>query len=188
MPSPRATAWATTGIALATAAILLAMGQPLLGPDGRFGIWEGNIWSPANSQRFADPYSFSHVCHGMVFFAILWVAARKLSLRARYLVAALAEAGWEILENSPFIINRYREATLAQGYSGDSVLNSESDLLMMSLGFLLAAKAKPWHSLALFLAMEIGCLLWVRDNLTLNVIMLISPLQGIKAWQLAGRP
>lgn len=169
-------------------AILLAMGRTFLGPDGRFGFWEGNIWSSANSQGFADPYSFSHVCHGIIFFAILWAAARKLSLRARYLVAVLAEAAWEILENSPLIINRYREATLAQGYSGDSVLNSQSDLLMMSLGFLLAAKVKPWHSLALLLAMEIGCLLSVRDNLTLNVVMLISPLQGIKAWQLAGSP
>jgi hypothetical protein len=187
-PSVRAAAATTAAIAATMAAILLGMGQTFLGPDGRFGFWEGNIWSAANSQRFADPYSFSHVGHGLVFFGLLWAAARKLPLRSRFLVAALLEAGWEILENSPIIIQRYRESTIAQGYSGDSVLNSLSDLLMMSLGFALAAKAKPWQSLAVFLAMEIGCLFWIRDNLILNVLMLICPIEGIKAWQVSGKP
>ena len=103
-------------------------------------------------------------------------------------MAQLLEAGWELLENSPFIINRYREATISLGYVGDSVLNSLSDLLMMTLGFLFAWRVKPWVSVAAVLAMEIGCALWVRDNLTLNLIMLIHPVDAIKHWQMAGAP
>ena len=100
----------------------------------------------------------------------------------------MVEAGWEMLENSPIIINRYREATMALGYSGDSILNSLSDILMMSFGFLLAWRLPLWASVSLFIAMEVGCALWVRDNLTLNVIMLVHPLDAIKAWQMGGHP
>lgn len=184
---PRAT-WAILGVFVLTATILLAMGQTPFGPDGRFGIWEGDIWSSGNSQRLADPYSFSHLGHGILFFALLWGVARRLSVKQRLLIAVLLEAGWEILENSPIIIHRYREATIAQGYAGDSVLNSMSDLLMMSLGFLFASKVRAWQSGATLLAMELGCLLAVRDNLTLNLIMLIRPIEAIKVWQMAGRP
>jgi hypothetical protein len=114
--------------------------------------------------------------------------ARRLPVSYRFLIAVLLEAGWEVLENSPLIINRYREATIALGYVGDSVLNSCSDIAMMSLGFLLASKARPWVSVAAVLAMEVFCLLWVRDNLTLNIIMLIHPIDALKAWQSAGQP
>ena len=171
-----------------TAGIELWMGRSLLGPDGKFGLWEGNIWSNENSQRFADPYSFSHMVHGVLFYAALWLVARKLPVRHRLLIALALEAGWEILENSPFIINRYREATISLGYVGDSVLNSLSDILMMTLGFLFAARVKPKVTLAVILVMEIGCALWVRDNLTLNIIMLIHPVDAIKHWQMAGAP
>ena len=164
------------------------MGRSALGPDGRFGWWEPDIWSSENSQRVADPYSFSHLGHGLIFYAVLWLFARKLPRRQRFLIALAIEAGWEILENSPIIINRYRQTTIALGYDGDSILNSLSDLVMMSLGFLFAARMRPWISMALLLVMEIGCAVWVRDNLTLNVIMLIHPVEAIKAWQMAGRP
>ncbi len=164
------------------------MGRLPLGPDGKFGWWDGDIWSSENSQRFAVPYSFSHIGHGLLFFAFLWLVARRLPLRHRFLIAVLVESGWEILENSPLIINRYRNATIAQGYAGDSILNSVSDLLMMCLGFLLAARLRPWASVALLLIMEIGCAIWVRDNLTLNVVMLIHPVEAIKHWQMAGHP
>ena len=98
------------------------------------------------------------------------------------------EAGWELLENSPLIINRYREATIALGYAGDSVLNSLSDILMMTLGFLFAYRVPMKVTVAAIIVMEVGCALWVRDNLTLNVIMLIHPVDAIKAWQMAGQP
>lgn len=171
-----------------TAGIELWMGRSLLGPDGKFGLWEGNIWSGENSQRFADPYSFSHIAHGILFYAGFWLVARRLPVRHRLLMAQVLEAGWEWLENSPFIINRYREATISLGYVGDSVFNSLSDILMMTLGFLFAWRVKPWISVAAVIAMEIGCALWVRDNLTLNIIMLIHPFDAIKHWQMAGAP
>jgi hypothetical protein len=171
-----------------TGGIELWMGRSPLGPDGRFGLWEGNIWSSECSQRLADPYSFSHLAHGMLFFGLLWVTARKMPLRYRFLAALLFEAGWEVLENSPLIINRYREATIALGYVGDSVMNSLSDIGMMSLGFLFASRVRPWVSVATVIAMEVGCALWVRDNLTLNIIMLVHPVEAIKAWQTAGQP
>ena len=188
-PAPRKSVavW-ILGVFVLTAILELAMGRTFFGPDGRFGLWEGDIWSAHNSQRFADPYSFSHLGHGILFFALLWGVARKLDVRHRLLIATVMEAAWEILENSPIIINRYREATIALGYAGDSVFNSLSDILMMGLGFFVALNTKPWQSLAILLAMELGCLFAVRDNLTLNVIMLICPIQAIKAWQLAGRP
>jgi Protein of unknown function (DUF2585) len=176
------------GIAAVQACAELLMGRSPLGPDGRIGLWEPDIWSRENSQRIADPYSFSHIGHGMLFFAGLWWIARRLPIRYRLLIAALIEAGWEVLENSPVIINRYREATIALGYIGDSVLNSTSDLLMMALGFLLAWRLRPWVSIAVLVAMEVGCAVWVRDNLTLNIIMLIHPVEAIRHWQMAGHP
>ena len=171
-----------------TAGIELWMGRSPLGPDGRFGLWEGDIWSSENSQRFADPYSFSHLVHGILFYGFLWLVARKLPVRYRLLIALALEAGWELLENSPLIINRYREATIALGYTGDSVLNSLSDILMMTLGFLFAFRMRPRVTVVAIIAMEVGCVLWVRDNLTLNIIMLVHPMEALKTWQMAGQP
>jgi hypothetical protein len=173
---------------LLTAAVELSMGRLPLGPDGRFGWWEGNIWSSEQSQRFADPYSFSHVEHGLLFYAVLWLAARRAPVRYRFLAAVLLEAGWEILENSPLVINRYREVTIALGYVGDSVLNSLSDILMMCLGYLLATRSRVWASFVLVVVIEIGMALWVRDTLVLNIIMLVHPIDAIKTWQMGGQP
>jgi len=175
-------------VTVLTGSIELGMGRSLLGPDGRFSLWEGNIWSSECSQRLVDPYSFSHIAHGMCFYGGLWLAARRLPVRQRFLVAVLLEAAWELLENSPFIINRYRQVTISLGYDGDSVLNSLSDVVMMSLGFLAAFRLRPWHTVMVFIAMELGCGVWIRDNLTLNLIMLIYPLDAIKAWPMTGQP
>jgi Protein of unknown function (DUF2585) len=171
-----------------TACAELSMGRSPLGPDGKVGWWDGNIWGSENSQRVFDAYSFSHVIHGILFYAFLWMVARKAPLRHRFLAAISLEAVWEVLENSPLIINRYREATIALGYTGDSILNSCSDLLMMSLGFLFASVTPVVASVTLVLVLEMACLLWVRDNLTLNIIMLIHPIAAIRAWQSAIRP
>jgi uncharacterized protein DUF2585 len=178
----------TVAVLSLTALIERFLGRSPLGPDGKFGWWDGNIWSSENSQRVADAYSFSHIAHGILFFALLWLVARRLPLSYRFTIALLLEAGWEVLENSPIIINRYREATIALGYVGDSVLNSCSDIAMMALGFWFASRMKIWVSVAAVLAMEVFCLLWVRDNLTLNIIMLIHPIDALKAWQAAGQP
>jgi hypothetical protein len=158
------------------------------GPDGKFGIWEGTIWSDECSQRIADPYSFSHVAHGVIFYGLLWLVARRAPIRYRFLAAVLIEATWEALENSPIIIDRYRAVTISLGYVGDSVLNSTSDVLMMALGFLIASRLRPWTSVALVLTMELGMLVLCRDNLTLNIVMLVYPLEAIRQWQMAGRP
>jgi hypothetical protein len=170
------------------AAIERGMGRSWLGPDGRVGLWEGDIWSSEQSQRCADPYSVSHVVHGVLFCGLLWLVARRMPVERRYLLAVILEAAWEVIENSPLIIERYRAVTVALGYAGDSVLNSLSDVVMMSLGFWLAWRARLWVSVTAVLLMEIGMLLWVRDNLTLNVVMLIHPIEAVKAWQLAGAP
>jgi hypothetical protein len=179
---------ALVGALVLTGCIEVCMGRSLLGPDGRFGLWEGNIDSSENSQRLADPYSFSHIAHGLMFFTLLWLGARKVPVRYRFLMALLLEASWEVLENSPFIINRYRETTISLGYVGDSVLNSLSDILMMSTGFLFASRVRPSISVVVFLLIEVGCALWIRDNLTLNIIMLLHPSAAIKAWQMGGQP
>jgi len=164
----------------------LLCGRSPLGPDGRFGWWDGDIWSSETSQRVADPYSFSHIIHGMLFYGGLWLVTRRAPVKVRFLIALLLEAGWELLENSPLIINRYRSATISVGYFGDSVLNSVSDVCMMSLGFLVARFARLGLVVTLILLMELGCLWWVRDNLTLNVLMLLHPVPPIKAWQSEG--
>ncbi len=171
-----------------TAAVELWMGRLMLGPDGRLGLWEGDIWSREASQRMADPYSFSHTIHGMLFYGLLWLLARRLPVRHRFVWAVILEASWEILENSPMIINRYRAVTIALGYAGDSVLNSLCDIAFAGMGYLLAWRARIWVTILVILAMEMGTAVWVRDNLTLNVIMLVHPVEAIKAWQSAGRP
>jgi hypothetical protein len=179
---------AALAVLIVTAAVELWMGRLPLGPDGKFGLWEGNIWSSEQSQRFADPYSFSHTIHGMLFYAFLWLVARTAPVRYRFVGALVLEAAWEMLENSPIIINRYREVTIALGYVGDSVFNSLSDIFFAGLGFLFAWRARLWVTVLVIVAMEVGTALWVRDNLTLNIIMLVHPIDAIKAWQTAGRP
>jgi hypothetical protein len=188
MKRPAWIALVVIAIAALTAAVELSMGRLIFGPDGRFGWWEGNIWSSEQSQRFADPYIFSHLTHGFLFYWFLWLVARRLPVSSRLVGAVLLEASWEVLENSPIIIDRYRAVTISLGYMGDSVLNSMSDILMAGLGFLLASRLPVKVSIALVLAMEIGAALLVRDNLTLNVIMLVYPLDAIRAWQSAGQP
>lgn len=172
---------------LALMAIIEASyGRSLLGPDGRFGWWEPDIWSGENSQRVLDVYSFSHFVHGILFFAFLWLVARRLPLRQRLVMALLLAAGWEILENSQPIIERYRAGTFAQGYVGDSILNSCSDILMMGIGFLCASRVRVRISVAAILVMEIFCLFWARENLTLSVIRVLHPVAAIQSWQSVG--
>lgn len=175
-------------VILIVAGIELGLGRSLLGPDGKFGWWDGNIFGSENSQRLVDAYSLTHVIHGIIFYALLWAAAQRLPARYRFMVALIIEGAWEILENSSFIINRYREATVSQGYYGDSILNSSSDILMMSIGFLMAYRLRPRISAVIILFIELVLLLWVRDNLSLNLIMLIHPIDAIKAWQSALQP
>jgi len=134
----------------------------------------------------ADWYSFSHIVHGLLFYAALWLVARRWPVEWRFLVALVVEASWEIVENTPMVIDRYREATAALGYSGDSVINSVSDILMMAVGFLAARKLPVWAAIGLVVVLELIPLYVIRDNLTLNVWMLLWPSQAVGAWQAAG--
>lgn len=195
--TPFARAWRTlyeyrvvivlsVAILVVTGLVEWLLGRSLFGPDGKFGWWSGDIWASDNSQRVADAYSFSHIIHGMLFYALLWLVARRVPMRYRFVLALLLEATWEILENSPLIINRYREVTISLGYVGDSILNSVCDVGMVAIGFWIARTYRVWVTVLLILIFEIGCLFWVRDNLTLNVIMLVAPQDSIKAWQSVG--
>jgi hypothetical protein len=134
----------------------------------------------------ADWYSFSHIVHGLLFYAALWLVARRWPVEWRFLVALIVEASWEIVENTPMVIDRYRHATAALGYNGDSVINSVSDIVMMAIGFLIARKLPVWGTVALLIGLELIPLFVIRDNLTLNVWMLLWPNQAIAAWQSAG--
>jgi hypothetical protein len=166
-----------------TAGILLAMGRHPICTCGAIDLWVNDRDSPKTSQMLADWYSLSHIVHGLLFYAALFVVARRVPVEARFLLAFGAEATWEIVENTPFVIDRYREATAALGYIGDSVLNSLSDISMMALGFFLARKLPVWAGVALLLALEVIPLFTIRDNLTLNVWQLIAPNKALQAWQ-----
>lgn len=161
--------------------VLLAMGRPPFCACGTVELW-GEV-GPRQSQMIADWYTPSHVIHGFLFYALLRWAWRRGPLEQRFLAALLIEALWEIAENSPPIIERYREATVALGYSGDSVLNSASDIAMMAIGFLAARRFPVWLSVATVIVLEIVPLVAIRDNLALNIIMLLSPSETILNWQ-----
>ena len=173
-------------IVVAAAAILLAMGRNPICTCNAVDLWVGGRDSPRTSQMLADWYSFSHIVHGLIFYAALWLVARRWPVGWRFVVALLVEASWEVIENTPMVIDRYRETTAALGYTGDSVLNSISDILMMGVGFFLARKLPLWASLALLLVFEVIPLLVIRDNLTLNVWMLLWPDKAVAAWQSGG--
>lgn len=183
MTRPTRAAVAVAIIVAASAALLYLMGRPLICTCGEIDLWVGEVNSSRTSQMLSDWYSPSHIVHGFLFYAALWLVARKWPVERRFTVATIVEAAWEIVENTPMIINRYREATAALGYTGDSVLNSVSDIAMMGLGFLLARKLPVWASVAVVLVLELVPLLVIRDNLTLNVWMLLAPSDAIRDWQ-----
>ena len=169
------------GLLAASIAILWAMGRPPICTCGTIEPW-GEV-GPKQSQMLADWYSPSHIIHGFLFYALLrWLWPRG-SLEARFSIAMLIEAAWEVVENTPTMIDRYREATIALGYSGDSILNSASDIAMMALGFLAARRLPVWASIAIVLVLELIPLIAIRDNLTLNIIMLLAASDAILNWQ-----
>ncbi|HEY9401541.1 MAG TPA: DUF2585 family protein [Pyrinomonadaceae bacterium] len=151
---------------------------------GRVLVWAGDAWGADNSQHLFDPYSFTHVLHGFVFCGVLAWAGPRVRWQWRLALAVSIEALWEVVENSATVINRYREATLALGYQGDTIINSVGDIFACALGFLLARRL-GWHlTLIAFALTEIVLLIWIRDSLLLNVLMLLYPVDAIKAWQM----
>lgn len=152
---------------------------------GYIKLWEGAVHSAGNSQHIADWYTLSHIIHGFLFYGLTYLIGKNWSIRVRLAIATLIECGWEILENSSFIINRYREATISLDYFGDSILNSMCDVSAMIVGFYLASRMPTRLTIFAALAMEFLALYVIRDNLTLNVIMLLHPIDAIKIWQAA---
>ncbi|WP_062342002.1 DUF2585 domain-containing protein [Novosphingobium sp. CCH12-A3] len=182
---------AAAGVALGIVIILLGMARPPICPCGTIRLWQGVVESAENSQQISDWYSFSHVIHGFLFYGaahLLWRRAgfKAISPQWALAMAVLVEGSWEILENSPIIIDRYRAVTISWGYSGDSVLNSFCDMAFMALGFVFASRAPATVTILVGVAFELFTLAMIRDNLTLNVLMLVWPVEVVRQWQAGG--
>ena len=190
LPNRRGALFALATV-LVIAAILLAMGRVPICTCGTVKLWWGNVQSAENSQHIADWYSFSHVIHGLLFYFFAhilwrrwkWFGGKPASWALP--IAVAFEGCWELLENSPMIIERYRAVTVSLGYNGDSVINSLSDIGFMTLGFLIASRLPAWASVVLAIVFELFTLAMIRDNLTLNVLMLVWPIDAIRLWQAA---
>lgn len=182
---------ATLLMMLVTALLLRAQGRIWIAASGKVLLWVSDTFSSENSQHISDPYTFSHMQHGLVFyFFLLWmvpkIMKRQITFGWRFFWSATLEAGWELLENSKMVIDRYRNETAAFGYTGDSILNSMADIVFCSMGFVIAHMLGWKKTLALFLMVELSMILLLKDSLMINVIMLLYPLKAIKEWQLSG--
>ncbi len=174
---------AALSCAAAAALLLRAQGRLWMCACGRLLLWTPDAWSADNSQHLSDPYTFTHVLHGFIFCGALAWALPRLRWQWRFVLAVAAESAWEVLENTDFVVRRYREAAGAFGYFGDTVVNSIGDVAACALGFLLARRLGPLRTLVAFAATELILLFWIRDSLLLNILMLVYPLDSVRAWQ-----
>lgn len=174
------------GLVLVQAGVLYLFGQPPICTCSEVKLWEGVVLSSGNSQHLTDWYTFSHVIHGLIFYFGLWYFFPRMSVWTRLLLAMGIEIAWEIMENTPMVINHYREQALAQGYTGDSIINSISDTFAMVFGFILARRFPVWAVVVLALVLELYVAYMIRDNLALNVLNLVYQFPSIAVWQAGG--
>jgi hypothetical protein len=174
------------GLVATQALVEHAIGRVTICTCGYVKLWEGDVNSSGNSQHLTDWYSFSHLIHGFGFYLLFWLVGRRWPIGMRFLAALTLEVSWEMIENTSFVIERYRAGTISLDYYGDSILNSVSDTLTATVGFWLAYWLPLTATVPLALAMELGVGYAIRDNLTLNIVMLIHPISWIKAWQIGG--
>ena len=178
--------WALAVVAV-MATILLLMGRNPICTCGTVKFWVGEVNGPDNSQHLADWYVPSHIIHGFLLYLAGWALLRRWSEPGhRLILATFIEAAWEVVENSQWVINHYREATIALSYNGDSIINSIADVAWMMLGFGLARRLPVWGTVAIAITFELFTLYMIRDNMTLNVLMLFAPIDAIRAWQGGG--
>jgi len=173
-------------VIVVSAVLLVWQGRVWWCQAGDYSPWAWDIWTTHNSQHIIDPYAFTHVLHGILEFWLIGLVFSRMPLAWRLFLAVLIESTWEVAENSSFIIERYRTVTLSLDYFGDSIINSLADILCCAAGFAIAYKLKFWKSLALFLATEAILIVWIRDSLVINIIMLIYPIEALKVWQMGG--
>ena len=180
--------WLAVCAVLAVAAVVLRwQGRLWLCSCGYFRVWLGDAWGSETSQQLFDPYSFTHVLHGFALYGLVaLLLPRTTGWRLRVALAVAAEALWEIVENSAYVINRYRETTAALGYNGDTVVNSLGDVIACAAGVLIARKLGLLKTVLVFALVEVVLLFWIRDSLLLNIILLVYPSETLKAWQAAG--
>ena len=171
-----------------TILILKVMGRPFISNSGTVKLWHAEVVSSENSQHLSDWYSFTHIVHGFLLFFLLWLISKKIpqirKFSVGFVIAVVMESIWEVIENTDFIINRYREATIALDYFGDSIINSTADILFMSLGFMMASRLSVLASVSFVAGSELLLAIVIRDNLALNILMLIYPIDAIKEWQI----
>lgn len=167
-----------------TAMVERQMGRPWKYRNGPVRVWSGVIQSDQNSQQMTDPYTFTHITHGALFYGLTSVVMPGASFGLRVISSVAIEGAWEAYENTDTVVNRYREATISLGYYGDSILNSVCDILACLFGFWLTKKLPRAATISWIIAVEVILALWIRDNLTLNILMLIKPLEFIKQWQM----
>lgn len=172
------------GLLILTAVVLLLLqGRVWWCQAGDMVPWSWNIWSTHNSQHIIDPYSFTHVLHGVLEFWLIGLVFPRVPLAWRFFMAIFIESSWEVAENTSYVIQRYREETMSLDYFGDSIINSLADIVCCGLGFFIAYKLRFWKSLALFIATEVILILTIRDSLIINIIMLTWPIEALKNWQ-----
>jgi hypothetical protein len=167
---------------------LRAEGRIFICSCGYFAVWTSDTCSSITSQQLLDPYSFTHVLHGFLFFWLIALLFSRLNPSWQVSLALLLEGAWEIFENTPFVIDKYRTETAALGYTGDTIVNSFGDLMCALAGFLIARKLGLRWSLIVFVLVEIFLILWIRDSLLLQILMLVRPVEAIKLWQMCVQP